>query len=422
MIRPSVSIRTKFGPYKNKKEDFPALGGGKSRPDPDPNLSRGQAASSVLKTGVVKKPINHTKGGMVIHVSNRPNNINGTVSKNDFPSLGSNSKSKQLQEDFSPQMTSNVNMGAVSAKHKSLVENNYGSMATTLSAKLALVKPSEPKPVRQPEAFSVPKLNSKNNFPELGPSATPGSAPLWVAKTKPKVESKHSKIAPAPLLPNSQKEEANNKKKQELKSNMSKEDAKPMTGKNIEKKEKSKAKREFDVKNTIVDLNSKLKTTDESKMTKLQKSKKNDNGLTDLQNGASGYSFPPGLHTMTNGQPPPGFSNVKLNSVVKTSNNLTFENSLGQKYNIIPSHNYLPPDDVAERNSALVMNFQMALKSSDAYEQFKEFSKMFRNGSYHALPYYEHCRSALGDQFDDVFPELLALLPNISKQQVCTIC
>lgn len=50
--------------------------------------------------------------------------------------------------------------------------------------------------------------------------------------------------------------------------------------------------------------------------------------------------------------------------------------------------------------------------------EFKTISQMFRENAYNAVPYYEHCKLALGDRFADVFPELLALLPDIGKQQV----
>lgn len=47
---------------------------------------------------------------------------------------------------------------------------------------------------------------------------------------------------------------------------------------------------------------------------------------------------------------------------------------------------------------------------------------MFREGVYKADAYYQHCQAALKENFDKVFPELLVLLPDISKQQVsfCT--
>lgn len=43
---------------------------------------------------------------------------------------------------------------------------------------------------------------------------------------------------------------------------------------------------------------------------------------------------------------------------------------------------------------------------------------MFRDGQYFAKAYYESCRIVLGENFNEIFPELLALLPDIDKQQV----
>lgn len=50
--------------------------------------------------------------------------------------------------------------------------------------------------------------------------------------------------------------------------------------------------------------------------------------------------------------------------------------------------------------------------------EFKIISQMFRENAYSAVPYYDHCKAALGERFTEVFPELLALLPDIGKQQV----
>lgn len=63
-------------------------------------------------------------------------------------------------------------------------------------------------------------------------------------------------------------------------------------------------------------------------------------------------------------------------------------------------------------------NFQNTLTTANVIEEFRKISQMFRDGSYGTQPYYEHCQVALGDQFNEIFPELLALLPDISKQQV----
>lgn len=116
-------------------------------------------------------------------------------------------------------------------------------------------------------------------------------------------------------------------------------------------------------------------------------------------------------------QPPPGFNSVTLNSVVKPTNNLTFTSSSGESYSILPTHHYQPPANSTKRNKALFAHFQQN-EQPEAVEQFKEISRMFIHGSYHALPYYEHCKFALKDKFDVIFPELLVLLPDISKQQV----
>lgn len=63
-------------------------------------------------------------------------------------------------------------------------------------------------------------------------------------------------------------------------------------------------------------------------------------------------------------------------------------------------------------------NFQNTLTTANVIEEFRKISQMFRDGSYGTQPYYEHCKVALGEQFNEIFPELLALLPDISKQQV----
>lgn len=62
-------------------------------------------------------------------------------------------------------------------------------------------------------------------------------------------------------------------------------------------------------------------------------------------------------------------------------------------------------------------HFMKSLKPP-AVEEFRNISKLFRSGSCNARAYYEHCEVVLGDRFESIFPELLVLLPEISKQQV----
>lgn len=58
---------------------------------------------------------------------------------------------------------------------------------------------------------------------------------------------------------------------------------------------------------------------------------------------------------------------------------------------------------------------------SPAVDEFRNISKLFRSGLCHASAYYEHCQIVLGDRFENIFPELLVLLPDISKQQASHI-
>lgn len=65
----------------------------------------------------------------------------------------------------------------------------------------------------------------------------------------------------------------------------------------------------------------------------------------------------------------------------------------------------------------LVSHFSKSLDSV-ALTEFRNISQMFREGTCNANSYYGHCESVLGDRFENIFPELLVLLPDIDKQQV----
>ena len=68
------------------------------------------------------------------------------------------------------------------------------------------------------------------------------------------------------------------------------------------------------------------------------------------------------------------------------------------------------------------MQFQKTLTTVEAMEEFRTLSNLFRAGNYYPQNYYESCKTVLSDNFDEIFPELLALLPDISKQQVRLFC
>lgn len=132
---------------------------------------------------------------------------------------------------------------------------------------------------------------------------------------------------------------------------------------------------------------------------------------------------PPGFRTTP--LPPPGFF-VTVNSVQRPqSNGLTFTNSSGQSYSILPNNDkqdkvyeYVSPPDFSKRNKNLVAKVSEALGKSEAIDEFRYLSGLFRQGSCDALDYYNRCRDSMGlSAFGTIFPELLVLLPDISKQQ-----
>ncbi|XP_011881652.1 PREDICTED: zinc finger protein 598 [Vollenhovia emeryi] len=134
---------------------------------------------------------------------------------------------------------------------------------------------------------------------------------------------------------------------------------------------------------------------------------------------------PPGFASPT--LPPPGFS-IKYNSMdgLHGGNGLTFTNSSGESYSILPdnsgkraaAHAYVSPPDFQKRNTCLVAKLNAVLVEQDKIEEFRYVSGLFRAGTCDAQEYYTHCREVMGaNAFESVFPELLALLPDVAKQQ-----
>lgn len=126
-----------------------------------------------------------------------------------------------------------------------------------------------------------------------------------------------------------------------------------------------------------------------------------------LQTRAENVAF---NRRVTNGSVPPGFKPRPA------CDGMTFTNSAGQTFSA-PVHKYIPPPEFESRNRVLVKKFAVALGGAEAVESFKVASRAFRDSIISADEFYEHCRSALGSQLESVFPELVALLPDIGKQQ-----
>ena len=371
--RPTKSLSASL---KKDSSDFPAL---------SQNNSSSIAASSMFKAPppTFTRPV----------TANRPTTSatsSASLKKNsDFPALSQNNTKKgrrneQLLEDMIlPE--SSVNMNLVSSKHRNLVED-YVSMASRVSK----VQTVQQKDIEVPQEIvkkNVPKLNSNDNFPTLGgDGAGASNTPQWfTVKNNPKQQAKQE----------SKEFTINTKKVNPMPDLSAKNAAKPAKLQNgVNKLSEMKKPNNGNAKEKPKPQNN-------------NKENKNENVLVE-------NNFPSLGSDLT---PPPGFlNNPKLSKKPPPGFNSSPESSTNSDNSTVFS--YLPPPNMSKRNQAIVSEFQKSLKTPESMQEFRQVSQMFRDGNYFAKSYYETCKVVLGAGFDSIFPELLALLPDIEKQQV----
>ncbi|XP_058126302.1 E3 ubiquitin-protein ligase ZNF598 [Anopheles ziemanni] len=480
MFRPNnVSIRQRvYGSagLARTKENFPALGSGGGETTGPTSMNEGFSskitASSLLKPS---QPSGSAGTSMMIHVSNRPSGsgagkmaIAGKKNQADFPALPGSSKGASSTVQRKAGATSDlfadmddrsgggsmVNLNAMSAKHRALADD-YVSVSSVVS-KVSTVSSKEVKKGPQPALqAAVPSVNSTKAFPTLGDAGKPPAikAVPWAVGATGAAATNGSSVASTSSSSN-----VSSKKKPAPAPNL-KEDTgyvnlNALTGKKsadkMKQKEQPSTSSNADTRNNNGSAGSKERNREPQKQQQQQHSKSNGQSTTGslanhtintnnnvpamtdsfpaLGNHSSPeFAFaagpkrtPPGFESVNVKRvpgPPPGFGNVTLNSVARNTNNMTFTNSTGDTYNILPSHSYVSPSNFSKRNQNLVTHFQRALKDQAALAEFRTISQMFRDGQYNASAYYEHCKIALGDRFQEIFPELIALLQNIAKQQ-----
>ncbi|KAG8197987.1 hypothetical protein JTE90_029381 [Oedothorax gibbosus] len=80
---------------------------------------------------------------------------------------------------------------------------------------------------------------------------------------------------------------------------------------------------------------------------------------------------------------------------------------------------FVNPPKCEVRNNELIQRISDIIDgNSDLFQSFKELSGKFRNASLSAAEYHSKCLEILGDNgLLEIFPELVALLPDIKKQQ-----
>ncbi|XP_053675120.1 E3 ubiquitin-protein ligase ZNF598 [Anopheles nili] len=510
------------------KENFPALGssGGECTTGPtslNEGFSSKITASSLLKSSQQSSGAGTTS--MMIHVSNRPssasssgtgksNNVSvmGKKKSSDFPALPSGSgdrKGSSVSVSNTRKLTSDnggindaddrssggaamVNLNAISAKHRALVDD-YVSLSSVVSKVKTI--PSTVVKVAATTQAAVPSVNSTKAFPSLGETGSKTAASVPMTKSTPWAQqgAKQSNVlgssnassavsgsaisggiqatskkkpTPAPNLKNDagfvnlnaltgKKSGEKNKRKDSSPphagaSNHSTDSrnnngggessAKASSGKEHSSKEQHHQTKQLQGKSSAhvaIATNSAALHTSQANNNATVPAYGNSvsvigSGGSNRHNGTQFKSpvssagpkrTPPGFENVNlktkSAGPPPGFSaaNVTLTAVARNVNNMTFINSIGETYDVLPLHSYVAPPNASKRNQILVTHFQKALQSQEALLEFKTISQMFRDDQYNASAYYDHCKAALGDRFHEIFPELIALLPNILKQQ-----
>ena len=116
-------------------------------------------------------------------------------------------------------------------------------------------------------------------------------------------------------------------------------------------------------------------------------------------------------------KPPPGFSQAVS---APPSHPAESENIAPTPPPVSTPQVYQQPDEFAIRNQCLLASIQsLSDNDDDKFLQFKTCSMQFRQDQLTAAQYYAQCCEVIGQEsFLQIFPELLALLPDIPKQQL----
>ncbi|KAL4709959.1 hypothetical protein ACJJTC_003922 [Scirpophaga incertulas] len=413
-------------------KNFPALDGaaGPSRaPPPPPRAPAPQVAATLLRNSKPSVPIQlHSQPAAssfrLTPGSGRAAPARKQLADEDFPSLG-------LARDDHP------SLGASTPQPPKVASINSQEM-------IVLSKSQNTQPSHQSKKA---QLNSEA-FPALSSTCTPAAPPQWITVSKTKDKAKSAKqepppqprektfnpVADFPTLPLNTTKTKPVKKTPQPSSTLAPSEPKPSK----KEKKKNSAKKEniaevphvngvidkkiakelsygVSMNNNQMSEDKKIKSTDTLSTVTVNVESNRNVGNGDFSLATKDY---PPLNSKTDNVPP-----KKLNGSVPPGfkprpacDGMTFTNSSGQTFPA-PVHKYITPPDFEQRNRKLVKKFAAALGSPAAVEDFKVASRAFRDGITTAEEFYEHCRSAVGSELDAVFPEMVALLPDIAKQQ-----
>lgn len=456
LTRPNVALNSRpFGTsgLARTKENFPALGGNDTAPRTSPASNMPNASAVLFRAPTPAKPPTSA-------ATNAKQKVNLTKSTTDFPALpegnasafnrsnrnleasafnlsaasaSTSGKAGRTKQKFSiatvakdvPALQRSCNknnnrelesdlielapaydLSTVSSKHRALVQS-YESVSSSgqVNQKIKTVQRVEAKP-QALNADTVPMINSKKSFPSLGGSSSAtsnASAPQWLNGTtvkakKESVQSKKSKVAPAPLLPTSKPTKSNgdHNSNNSTTSVTPKKTAKAKSanesGRGVEAAPKSNAKQNPSVKspqkeNGKLESSTNKENNGDKTKTSIQKSKKANaikgRASDQLVNGYENASaVPSSIHETINSYssvatftaPPPGFTAKSKAKTIRAPPG--FESVFTD--NQSSSFAYISPSNALQRNQVRVRSFatnwnnpnQIESISADADQSF----------------------------------------------------
>lgn len=384
--RGNLTIRSRLGQPMITDEDFPALAG--------PEAPSCSGMSNTLNVSVSQAQPNSGPSNVSIHVNHKSN---GTVTTR---VSGNNIRIRPTRADFP----------ALGSSEPLTMAPNVGQW-TKVTAK---IKPKEIEHrTRNSAVISTPSIQSGSDFPCLKPKSNRSSVSIVPSQSNFATNSNDPTKGKTKKKKNT-KSGNNEVKKVEVAKSHETSDSK----KNDKKKTKSA---EENPEVTLANSNNVQRKRSEIKIEGLAST--NNNVVMrseDFPALGNPKASPPGLAKPPPGfGAPPGFSSKQVND-----NRLTFTNSSGESYAIVPneSHSrqyvYTPPTDFQRRNKNLVASVNEALDNEESIKEFRYLSGLFRQGVCDPQEFYIRCRTSMGiSTFEKIFPELLLLLPDIEKQR-----
>lgn len=319
--------------------------------------------------------------------------------------------------------------------------NNNHTRNNKVPSSSSLFKPSAPTPAQSQPGKSAKKSNNNSNnrpkespapfrddFPALGPASGPQTFTARpTVKAAPKAKPQPSKATGS----KDQKQKANKSTNQKKKSLFDDEEDEELgypaltpvpVGFTVKRSNNIKYDSLIDNYATPLSMSSKIQTISRNdEIAPRDEQKKSAPNLSSADNfpslnGESSFSSESAKWVIgPNQQQQPARKTEALKPKVKEKiqQNRKSNNKLK-----VQQFTYTPIANSAARNEALDKTVEKVVNNNEMLQEFKNVSKMFMRGDYFAQSYYETCQHILSERFEDVFPELLVLLPSIEKQQV----